>query len=367
MNRIDCIVIVLALLPLLTAILVRGFVLRVRKTKMAATLGGAEAAAGHDRAVASASHDPVASLARAQATSDSIGRGMERMQSDLNSLYGVRFFAPAALLSFLYLMGFSLGLSGVFDPGYCGRALCWHFEGFKMAYLYNPVYAVLGAYVFHTGVAVRRSFMGDVTKNVYWSSVNRLIFSVGFSLALYMAMGSSSAARITSFAVAFFPGLAVTWLRKAARKAFGSDDSPTRVADNVQELEIQLIQGIDIWKEDRLVEEGIESVQNLATANVFTLAASMHYPMRTIVDWMNQAILIQRFPYQLKSFQDAGIPVSAIQFAWMGAQTNRDEIAVLIANKTGLDKVIVLNAMDDFGQDVVVRVLSRLWQTPDAE
>lgn len=354
MYRIDWVLTVLALLPLVMAGLVRGFIVTKRKKKMQAALSGAQDTAGM----------PHCGDATDQKASASIEVGKAQMAMDFDSLFGIRFFFPALLLSFLYLMAFSLGISCIAGNGPCAGFLCWKFECFKPEYLYNPLFAAVGAYTFHTGVIVRRSFMTDITKNVYWSSVNRLLFSVAFALVLYLMpfdAGKKPEMRIVCFAVAFFPGVAITWLRKYLRKALQIEDP------DLPELEIQLIQGIDIWKEDRLVEEGIEGVENLATANVFSLAAKMHYPMRTIVDWMDQAILIQRFPNQVKQIQAAGLPMSAIEFAWMGKRDQTMETATLVAGKMGLEPLIVKIAMDAFCEDVVINVLWRLWQTPDTE
>lgn len=207
-------------------------------------------------------------------------------------------------------------------------------------------------------MVVQRSFTADVTKNVFWSSLNRLIFSVGFSLILY-SLGN--AGHIVCFSIAFFPGVFITWLRKTITRLLGIGTSTT------QELEIQLVQGIDIWKEDRLEEEGIESVQNLATSDVFPLAMKTHYPIRTIVDWVDQAILIQRFPLKLQALQQAGLPISAIEFAWMFRQDTDGTLSNLIGGKIGMDGPIVKQAMQSLAEDMSVRILWRLWQSRELE
>lgn len=351
MYRIDSVLVLLALLPLIMAVLVRGFVIGRRQRKMQKAL---------NRAMNARSQSAVADAPESQAD-ESIRQGTTSVQNDLGSLFGVRFFFPATMLSFLYLVAFSIGLSALSSKGPCVGFLCWPFNCFDVKYLYDPVFAAIGAYTFHTGMIVRRSFISDITKNVYWSSINRLLFSVAISITLSALLADKSVAMVVSFGVAFFPSFFITALRKLIRQKLGITETA------IPELEIQLIQGVDIWKEDRLVEEGIESVQNLATANVFTLAAKMHYPMRTIVDWMDQAILIQRFPNQLGAILQAGLPVSAIEFAWMGLNDTDGSKSTLIGGKLDLDPIIVKEAMDSFGQDVVVRVLWRLWQTADTE
>jgi len=223
----------------------------------------------------------------------------------------------------------------------------------------DPVFAVLGSYVFNIGVVVRRSFMADVTKNVFWACINRVAFSVGLSIALY-PMFSYDSVPVLCFAIAFFPKLFITLIRKQTTKLL----SVTETA--IQELDLQLVQGIDVWKVERLEEEGIESIQNLATADVLSLAVKTHYPLRTIVDWMDQAILIQRFPAVFKALQQAGLPISAIEFAWMASHPDQSLLEIIV-EKTGISGPVLLQAISSFAEDTAVRVLWRLWQSQDAD
>jgi hypothetical protein len=124
---------------------------------------------------------------------------------------------------------------------------------------------------------------------------------------------------------------------QSSRQQFTSvlADSDDRSVD----LPIQLVQGIDIWKEQRFQEEGIENVQNLATADVFSLAVETHYPLRTLIDWIDQAIFIQRFSASLKRARDSSLAVSAIELAWL-APCNENQGsagAAKIAQALGVD------------------------------
>jgi len=363
MYRIESVLLVLALLPFAMAVLVRASVIEPRKDKMDKELKSSQTITIHGMS-AEAHRD----------SAQAICTGLVQMKAELDSLYGVRFFVPAAVLSFLYLMGFSLALSCLLPvlpkEGMVGL-LCRPFQVFRVGFLVNPAFAVIGSYVFHTGVIVRRSFMSDITKNVYWASVNRLIFSVGMAIAFYKFPGDGKTGTILSFAVAFFPGVAITGLRKYFRNTLG------QAGPTVPELDLQLVQGIDIWKEDRLMEEGIESVQNLATANVFSLVAKMHYPVRTIVDWIDQAILIQRFPSLLPKIIEGGLPVSAIGLASMGssdlvasmgsADLADQRFAKTIGAELGIDSLIMANAMQSMVSDGTVQLLWRLSQMLDTD
>jgi hypothetical protein len=349
--RIDAVLFVAAILPFLMAVLFRTAVIPRRKSNMLASLDSSQGpSAGNPEERAGASEESELALV----TDEYIKLAIGRVARDFDSLYGTRLIFPALVLSFFYLLGLSLGISPKLGSAQCASWLCRPFICLQSSYLANPFFALMGAYVFNTGVIIRRSFMADVTKNVFWAAVNRVVFSVGIAIAIYAMSGKHP---VVCFSIAFFPRLFVTWMRKTATKLLGMAETA------VEELDIQLIQGIDIWKEERLEEEGIESVQNLATADVFGLAVKTHYPLRTIVDWIDQAILIQRFPERFRALQAAGFPVSAIEFAWMAPQAPGEPLAVLVAQKMGLETLVVEEAMKSLSEDTAVRVIWRLWQS----
>lgn len=348
MYRLESCVIVFALLPLIMAIISRAVVIPRRKRNMVATLTSASDPSKGSFGIAEGAGE----------TRQFISQGITRVSGDFESLYSSRLILPALLLSFFYWVGLSIGLSILITPD-CPTLFCLPFHCINKPFVINPVFAVLGAYVFNTGVVVRRSFMADVTKNVFWSSINRVAFSAGISIVLY-PIYSNGVSPILCFAIAFVPRLFITLIRKQATKLLSVADTA------VQELDLQLVQGIDVWKEERLEEEGIESIQNLATADVLSLAVKTHYPLRTIVDWMDQAILIQRFPNIFKALQLAGLPVSAIEFAWMSSHPDTSLLAIM-AEKSGISSPVLQQAISSFSEDTAVLVLWRLWQSQDGD
>jgi hypothetical protein len=359
MYRIELFVFVISMVPLLMAIISRTAVLPHRKGKMVAALNSVKQRG---------SDTPGMEVDDAD-TNRYIAMGIGRISKDFESLYSTRLLVPAALLSFIYIITFSLGVSCLLAVDTkCKTILCAPFACFPIKELKNPAFASLGAYVFNLGVLVRRSFLADVTKNVFWACINRVLFAVGVSLPLcFLTFGTKfgtfdgTQQAFLSFLIAFFPSLFITLIRKRASKLVEDD------ALSVQELDIKLVQGIDIWKEERLEEEGIESVQNLATADVLALAVKTHYPIRTIVDWIDQAIFIQRFPKDFKTLQEAGLPVSAIELAWMSPIESTEPIAQLIASKIGVDQLFIQRTMRSFYEDSAVRILWRLWQSGDSD
>ena len=51
------------------------------------------------------------------------------------------------------------------------------------------------------------------------------------------------------------------------------------------------LDGLNVWYEARLVEEGIEDMQNLATANLVDVILHTRVPVGRLVDWVDQAKL----------------------------------------------------------------------------
>ena len=54
------------------------------------------------------------------------------------------------------------------------------------------------------------------------------------------------------------------------------------------------LDGLNIWYESRLMEEGIEDMQNLATANLVDVLIRTRVPVDRLVDWVDQAHLYLR-------------------------------------------------------------------------
>jgi hypothetical protein len=357
MLRFQLALVILTLLPLIMALIGTFAITPKRQQSMEATLDAAARMPVEKRAVSAQQQTSV---------EQALDQARKKVQLEFQSLYRYRLLIPASLLSLLYFCMLSLGISALPVEAPCSTYLCQPFPSIDRHWLINPAFAALGAYVFNFGFLARRGYMADITKNAYWSAINRLIFAVGFGIALSMATTTrgwgfrGETLGFISFAIAFIPRVAVSWLRRAGTNYFGERD------DAVHELSLQLVQGIDIWKVARLEEEGIESVQNLATASAVTLAAKMHYPLRTIVDWVDQAILIQRFPESAKRLPAIGVPVSAIEFAWL-ANSDDSPAFARIAQALGVDVDLLRMTATSLDEDLYVNVLWRLWQSMEPD
>lgn len=180
-------------------------------------------------------------------------------------------------------------------------AVCWAAVLWDDRFLRDPddvwdvlKFAFLGAYVFIVQMLLRRFFGSDLRSSAYTTALLRItvvLVSVG---ALYQLLeiwlsGTGDARRweaAIAFTIGFFPLVATQVLVRAV-------SAPLRMATPSLESDYPLNQldGLNIWYEARLVEENIEDMQNLATANFVDVMLHTRVPVGRLVDWVDQAYL----------------------------------------------------------------------------
>ncbi|MCA9135411.1 MAG: hypothetical protein KDB00_01595 [Planctomycetales bacterium] len=107
---------------------------------------------------------------------------------------------------------------------------------------------------------------------------------------------------IVAFAIGYFPMLAISWFTRIANSALGE---PTRRADSQR---LVYVDGISAFHEERLLEEGIQNVHDLAYADLGMLLIKSPYTARQIIDWSDQCkMLLLIEPGEAISFRRAGV------------------------------------------------------------
>ena len=247
---------------------------------------------------------------------------------------------PAILLTVFYVFGFFLSLlyldaqhhtlPEIFAPPH---PLALPFAADSR----GLVFAFLGVYLFNLGTSVRRIYLYDLSENLFWGHINRLAITGGLALVLQTAVPAKALVGVAFFSIGFLADTVLADLLKRAASYF-------KIAARRQtsELPLEMVQGLDMWKEYRLQEEGIENIQNLATADVIELAMRTHYSLRTLVDWIDQAILIARLRGKIDSLLESGVAISAIEVAWRASDSGGDPAVLAeIAQIAGLNRIIL--------------------------
>ena len=111
------------------------------------------------------------------------------------------------------------------------------------------------------------------------------------------------------------------------------------------------LDGLNVWYEARLLEEGIEDMQNLATCNLVDVMLNTRIPVERLVDWIDQSIL---YLHLGKPVQDDGDD-PRIRLRRYGIRSATDlEDALRAAppdNAAEIDRVAKLERLLTTGQD----------------
>lgn len=154
-------------------------------------------------------------------------------------------------------------------------------------------FAFMGAYIFTVQMLVRRYFQADLKSSAYAGSFVRMVVAVGTVAVLDRAgaLGDGTVQAALAFLIGSFPLMGLQLLlrigAKVAKLAVPVLDFPHPLSD---------IEGLSVWYEARLLEEGIEDMQNLLTANLPEVILHTRVPVGRLVDWLDQAQLFLRLP-----------------------------------------------------------------------
>ena len=172
----------------------------------------------------------------------------------------------------------------------------------------------LGAYIYSVDRTIRHYLAHDLTPNVYVTVAKRFTVAFVVGALIGIAVGASNRAvqipfdasmtsvYIVCFFVGLFPETGISWIKRTADKILQQADT----ADD--QLPLSNIDGISLWHEGRLDQEGIENVQNLASANLLALVANTPFDVGLVVDWVDQAVLLMHInPDQTGSLKKAGV------------------------------------------------------------
>jgi hypothetical protein len=180
-------------------------------------------------------------------------------------------------------------------------------------------FGFLGAYMFDIQMLARRYFQSDLKPSAYASAVLRVI--VVLILVLVMHQLAELAGRdwaqeeaVVAFVVGLFPVVGLRALSRFVAK---------RLSGTVPSLDsrypLSNLDGLNVWYEARLLEEGIEDVQNLVSANMVEVLLHTRVPVGRLIDWHDQAHLLLHLRPRRKEDKPGAHPLDAL--ASIGVRT----------------------------------------------
>jgi hypothetical protein len=198
-----------------------------------------------------------------------------------------------------------------------------------------------GAYICSFHLTFRRFLAYDLTPSVYVFASNRFWLAITIGAIVGVGVGTFSTAAgvpfdvnmatvsVVAFFIGFFPEQGLNWIAATAKKALGQQGGIAK------ETRLSEIEGLSIWHQGRLKQEGIENVQNLATGDVPALVVGTPFPVTQIVDWVDQAILLAYASQeQFEALEKAGLRCASDVLTAAGDNKRLNQLA----SATGLNK-----------------------------
>lgn len=175
-------------------------------------------------------------------------------------------------------------------------------------------WAFFGAYFYGITAMIRRWMRQDLTVGSVWRTNVRL--AVAFILGMLIMDtfttidGSLSIPPPGLTALAFMVGIVpdtfLRWISLQAKRLLGGATPETTGVFEPNDLQGKL-GGVSFWQLDRLAEEGIESVQDLAMKDLPTLLIHTRFDTPLLLYWVDRSLLCVHTGERLDLFRRAGI------------------------------------------------------------
>jgi hypothetical protein len=200
-------------------------------------------------------------------------------------------------------------------------------------------FGFLGAYTFSISMLIRRFYQSDLRPSAYVTVVVRIVVVLVILAAmhqLFSSAGGHSSVDLTvqyvvGFVVGFFPLVGLQALQRTAAKVLR-----IVVPTMAPEYPLDQLDGLNIWYEARLVEEGVEDMQNLATVNLVEVILHTRAPVGRLIDWIDQAYLLihlnpasrKQIKHARKGAADHGAASTRVALRHMGIRSATDLLRV---------------------------------------
>jgi hypothetical protein len=154
-------------------------------------------------------------------------------------------------------------------------------------------YGFIGSYAFIVQSLVRRYFQADLKTHAYVSAMARVILVSAMITAIHPLWTMQGVSQQTELAFAFFIGFFPELGLRALRQGLAGVMRALPIGTD-ERFPLRQLDGVTIWVQARFLEEGIEDMQNLATANLVDLMLHTRMPISRLVDWIDQSFLYLR-------------------------------------------------------------------------
>jgi hypothetical protein len=223
-------------------------------------------------------------------------------------------------------------------------------------------FGFIGAYWFILQDLTRRYFRQDLKTAAYVSaSVRLVVVTITVATVALLPLGSPAHLNVLAFFIGVFPQIGVQVLKSALGNVIRG------VPNLSAKFPLSDLDGLTVWDQARLLEEGIEDMHALATANLVDLLLGTRVPVNTLVDWVDQALLYLCVPEKLRALPGGQDPQPRDELRIFGIRTATDLIRVWNSDGPGVRKYIslVFGGDEESGTAAVEAILASLKGSPN--
>jgi hypothetical protein len=223
-------------------------------------------------------------------------------------------------------------------------------------------FGFVGAYWFILQDLTRRYFRQDLKTAAYVSASARLIVvTITVATVALAPVGPPARLDVLAFFIGVFPQIGVQLLKAGTGKLLSQ-----AVPSMSTRFPLSDLDGFTVWDQARLLEEGIEDMHALATANLVDLLLGTRVPVNTLIDWVDQALLCLSVPAQCGDRQ----PREGLRM--FGIRTATDLIRVWDSTRPGAPVVrahvaAVLAGDEETGTAAAEAILTSMAGSPNLE
>lgn len=188
----------------------------------------------------------------------------------------------------LLVLGWVITLSPVGSPSASITNLTDFFAPDRSPFTFG----FLGVYFFTVNMIYRRYVRADLTPKTYAYICVRLLITIVLIWALstlpQFSEGSflDTSLSAIAFVIGIFPESGLTLMQDYFNKV-----TSKRVGQHPDQLSLTKLEGMNLYDQARLLEEGIDNIENLAHHNLMELIVRTRIPTQRLVDMFDQAIL----------------------------------------------------------------------------
>lgn len=184
-------------------------------------------------------------------------------------------------------------------------------------------FGALGAYAYVLMTLSERTFRRDISPGLaQWSAAQLVLGPIFGGVLAATLLESVQLSQFTRQILYFVAGLAprqIVAVFSDLAIRFWSNGADVRAPTIIP---LSMIGGITTRVQDRLFEEGIEDVHQLAMANPIILVRDTPYELRQIAKWIDKAILYSTLPESAALLQKEGI-TGAIDLTYYSDRLNK--------------------------------------------